>query len=192
METESSLVQEIYYDDETLELTVHFHKYYVPYNIHLNVPLHTFQSFGEVKSIGRFYLEFVKPKYKLKTEIMSDKKRPETVNQCSDQKRFIKISINVRKINRNWIVPGETGDYLNITLQMLPNGDLDRFGNLGMITQDVPQVIVKQEKDLPKEQRSNGEILGNGAEFARKKPEGTPGAESDELISADAIDDLPF
>lgn len=181
----SSFIKEVYYEDDTQELTVHFK--YGQCLIFCGVPLHIFTPFGEVESVGKYYLAFIKPKYTIMTD------RPKTRNQCSDdKKRYIKMSLDVTKVNNKWFIEGEKGTYLNITLSMLPNGELDRYGNLGMVTQDVPKVIRDKEKDLPKDKKSVGAILGNGAEFEPIVPEGTPGSDTGKLVSEEAMDDLPF
>lgn len=185
----SSLISEVYYDDESLELTLVFRKYYVSHETYLNVHHSVFNTFSEQKSLGKFYLNYIKLNHKLKTEVMS---RPKTINKASDEKRYIKMSLNVREINKAWIEAGEKGDYLNITLSMLPDGDTDKYGNLGMITQDVPKSVREKEKSFPKEKKTKGNILGNGCEFPPFVPEGTPGEETGKLITEKEMDDLPF
>lgn len=181
----SSFIKEVYYDDEKLELTVVFTPKLDPV-VHTGVPLHMFTPFGEVSSVGKYYLEFIKPKY----TIMADKLK--TMNQCSDKDRYIQLVIDVNKVNNKWFFVGEKGTYLHMTLIMKPNGEIDKYGNLGMITQRVPSEIVKKEKDLPKDKKSRGEILGNASELVPKDYEGTPGVESGKLIKEEQMDDLPF
>jgi len=181
--TDSSLVKQIDYDDVSEILTVHLtfgkRSYYCEEQY--------FQEFIQTQSKGRFYQLFITKNFK-----MAD--RPKTKNLASDSKRFIKMSINVKKLNKAWFHVADSGEvYANLTLQMLPNGELDRYGNLGMITQDVPKKIYEAEKDLPKNQKSQGEILGNGAELDWT-PAGamTPGSETGNLAGNDIVDDLPF
>ena len=76
-----------------------------------------------------------------------------------------------------------------------------------MITQSVPNEVFKKEKDLPKEQRSKGAILGNAKEFARvgNREESSPGYTGKSVSAAgkktvaestpeekEEEDDLPF
>lgn len=186
----SSLISEIYYDEESCVLTVHFLKgYYLPYQTHVGVSLKCFLNFGEVKSVGSYYLNFINKKFK----IMADKKRPKTINECSGKVRYLECSMDVTKIRKDWLIQGEKGGvYLNFKFRMLPNGEVDRFGNLAMLTQKVPADIVKAEKDLDKDQKTSGPILGNACEFEPFKPEGTPGDDSGEKVTEEAMDDLPF
>lgn len=126
--------------------------------------------------------------------------RPKTINQASDDFRYIKMSINVNQLNKDWFVVGEKGVYANITLALQPNGKLDNYGNLGMVTQDVPKEIYAKEVKLPKEKKTKGPILGNGAEFARAGHESSPGSTDGlksfgQMSDADKKklnDDLPF
>lgn len=205
----SSLISEVYYDDLCKELTVVFKKYYVPFYIYENVSLVIFKGFSEVKSVGKFYLNMVKDKFTIKNKTMTKTKtaapvakdRPKTVNNSSDEKRFIKLNIDVTKINKDWLVVGEKGTYLNITLAMLPDGELDGYGNLGMITQDVPKSIFENERTVPSDKKTRGSILGNAAEFQRRNFDeaGQPGSNAGKTMgnipkkdADDADDDLPF
>lgn len=199
---DSTLIKEIEYNPDTRDLRIVFRKYYVEQLVYQNVPFNYFEELScpTGKSVGRFYLEMIKPNFKLKINNMG-KEKPKTVNTSgSDQKRFIRCSIDVTAINKDWLVPAESGKvYLNFTLQHLKTGELDRFGNLGMITQDVPSEVYEKEKHLPVEKRTRGEILGNGCEFERKPKEGAPGDTAaptlenmDEEKKQELIDDLPF
>lgn len=191
----SSLIEEIYYDEDSLELTLVFKKYYVPYLVYEKVWKSVFDTLSTTHSIGKFYLHYIKQHFKPKTEIMADKQRPKTKNLCSDEKRFIKMKIDVTKFNKDWFFEGEKGVYADITLAMLPDGDLDDYGNLGMVTQDVPKSVYEAEKKLQKEKKTRGPILGNGAEmdWNAQNEEARPGAESGKMgVSEDVADDLPF
>lgn len=122
------------------------------------------------------------------------KERPKTQNQSSDEVRWIDISIDVRKIEKKWIFAGEKGDYLHLSMRMQPDGEVDAYGNLGMITQKVPKEIYEKEVKLPKEKKTKGPILGNACEFVKaghEEREGDPGAEVGKLGGVVA-DDLPF
>lgn len=184
----SSLIERLEYDESTL---IVYLRYSNVGHVYKNVGWETFEEMCNSVSMGKYYNEFFKH---LKYTIMSEKKRPQTKNQASDQKRFIKMSINVQKINREWIVRGEKGDYLNLTLQMLPDGQLDKFGNLGMITQDVPKDIYDAAEAERKGSGKDikGEILGNGAEFDWGSKEGAPSAQFNIGNMTAPLDDLPF
>jgi hypothetical protein len=190
--TDSSLVKKIEYSEEFEILIVT-----LTYGVRSYEAEETyFQEFIQAPSKGSFYNKFIKPNFKqVNYQKMADteKKRPATKNQASDQKRFIKMSIDVTKINKDWLFVGDNGAvYLNCTLQMLPNGELDRFGNLGMITQDVPKAVYEAEKNKPKNEKSQGEILGNGAELDWKPEVHTPGSETGQMGAGEIKDDLPF
>lgn len=187
----SSLIKQLVYEPDSHLLTVYFHNYYTKYITYEDVYPNHFEELCKAKSIGQLYLKFIKPNFKqVNYEKMAD--RPKTKNLASNQKRFIKISINVQEIIKEWIIAGEKGAYLGITLQMLPDGELDRYGNLGMVTQDVPKFIYEKEKALPAAQRTKGPILGNGAELDWGPREGMPGETNGTTLSEEAIDDLPF
>lgn len=117
---------------------------------------------------------------------MADKKDL-GVNKHSDKKRFIKMRLNVLKINKEWLFQGQEGVYADITLVLLPDGTVDKYGHCGMITQDVPKEVYKENKD------TQGEILGNGFEFAPRAQEGSPAQKAGSLGLNDGMaDDLPF
>jgi hypothetical protein len=189
----SSLIKKIEYDPDLLLLTVHFKSYYTDKLSYTDVYPDHFDEMVKAPSVGKFYLQYIKPNFKqTKESFMADeKKRPPTKNQASDKKRFIKIPIDVQKIKKEWLFAGEKGTYLNVTLQMLPDGELDKHGNLGMVTQDVPQKIYEAEKNLPKAEKTLGPILGNGAEMDWAPGGATPGVEQGEMGAA-VEDDLPF
>jgi len=200
---ESTLIKEIHYDPDLRELTIFFRKYYIEKLTYENVPFNYFEEIScpTGKSYGQFYLQMIKPRFKLKQTNMAEKERPKTVNyEKGEQKRFIKMSINVGKANKDLFTVTDKGDvFMSCTLQMKPNGEVDKYGNLGMVTQDVPNEIYQKEKHLPVAQRTQGVILGNGAEFERRVPDGMPGgnagtplAEMSEEDKSAAMDDLPF
>ncbi len=119
-----------------------------------------------------------------------EKKRPKGKNQASDKKRFIQGRINVKDINKDYLFVGKDGVYLDFTLQMLPDGELDGFENLGMLTQDVPYELRKKDKDL------RGPILGNmreneweGSGSSEKAVGSTEGLQ---MGASGVEDDLPF
>lgn len=197
-DTQSSLIREIEYDEDNLLLYVRFQpKYYLDELCYKEVDFDYFIAFSEANSLGKFYLRLIKPNFKIKPSIMADK--PKTINQSSDQFRWIDISINVKKINKKWIFAGEKGDWLHLSMRMQPDGEVDSYGNLGMITQKVPKKIYEAEIKVPKDKKTRGNILGNACEFERQSVEGDPGEESGEMLGdmkeseADKVsDDLPF
>jgi hypothetical protein len=184
---ESSLIKDIEYNPDTRELRITFRRYYVDELVHVDVPFNYFEELASPtgKSHGRFYLEMIKKKFKLKHTYMAEKRK--TVNKHSNEKRFIKLRVNVLKVNKEWLYQGQDGVYLDITLALLPDGEVDRYGNLGMLTQDVPAEVYKTDKN------ARGEILGNGVEFERKAAESQPGAPVGKAgVKDDVMDDLPF
>ena len=197
-DTNSTLIKEVEWDEENNELHIIFHdKYYIKEETYLDFDYEWLDMFSTSPSLGKFYLRFIKSQFKLKPRIMAE--RPKTTNKSSDQKRFIDISIDVTKINNDWLFVGEKGTYLHMTLAMMPDGEIDNFGNLGMITQKVPKKVYEAELKLPKNQKQRGAILGNAAEFERKGMEGMPGAEEGEMVGnksekekEEIKDDLPF
>lgn len=184
IDIQSSLIKELYYDEKIQELTIVFKKYYVDLEVRENVPQQMFDNFVQQSSLGKFYLQVIKPNYKLKkTNKMADTKRPETINPFTNpNKEFIKISIDVTKINKDWLFIGEKGSvYANLTLSVNPKGNMDKYGNLGMVTQDVPKKIYEAELKLPQAQKTLGQILGNGAVIKRSQHQGDPGTETDQM-----------
>ena len=101
---------------------------------------------------------------------------------------YIKIKIDVSKIKKDWLIPGVKGVYAELTLQMLPDGEVDGYENLGMITQDVPKKVYMEDKTV------KGPILGNAAELSWDRNDEASiipsvNSESDKEFTAD---DLPF
>lgn len=103
-----------------------------------------------------------------------------------------KGQIDVTKIAKGDLFKGKKGTYLDITIRISDNGP-DKYGNDGMITQDVP-----------KERREAGErgaILGNvkliagGRNQAPSQPSAPPRHQPpirDEFSDDLASDDIPF
>lgn len=168
-EDQSSLVAGIDYDDETHELKVRFHKYYVPYLIYIKVGKAMFTAFSNAESFGKFYLTYIKNSYHLKTNKMSDnaKTKPKGINKAKKEKRYILLSLDVTKINKDWLFVGKEGIYLKAKLHLLPDGEVDKFECLGMVTQEVPKEIYEKEKSdgVSKSEMTQGPILGNGQEL---------------------------
>lgn len=68
----------------------------------------------------------------------------------------IQCSINVTKIDKEFLVTGKTGKFLSIALKKNRDGK-DRYGNDGFITQTIPKE--KRKEGL------RGPIIGNYKEF---------------------------
>jgi hypothetical protein len=201
-ELDSSFISQIVYDGKTEILSVVLKNENV-YNYE-KVPLEIFVEFSSSNSFGSFYNENIKNKFKhlnlknmAKEENGNKKNQPNRINKAGDFKRYIKMSIDVKKLNKDWFFVSrdkETDEvkavYLKMTLCMQPDGEVDKYGQLGFIVQDVPQEISKAEKDLPKNERSKGEILGNAEELEWVRAE-----EKTELVNSDdedIMEGLPF
>lgn len=171
---ESSLIEELNYFDETMILEVVFHdKYFVKSLTYEKVPLDYFIEFTQANSKGKFYLQMIKPFFsQQKTHKMADK--------------VIKVKINVREINKDWIFAGQKGDYLNFTV--LFNEEQDDYGNNGMVVQDVPTEVYKQDKKLKGPILGNCKVFGKGGAADREESE--VGKETGKM--GGASDDLPF
>lgn len=89
-------------------------------------------------------------------------------------KKTISARINVSEINKEWMYKGEKGIYLDV--MMYVNDERDQYDNNGMIVQAVPKEIREREKDMPKEKRTSGAILGNCKVFEAANKESSPGA----------------
>jgi hypothetical protein len=184
---QSSLISGITYYFETEELEVRFHKYYTDKLTYLLVNSDMVLAFNASQSLGKFYLTYIKPNFKQKNT--NQMTAPKGINKSSDKKRFIKMRINVLEINKDWLFVGEKGTYLDITLMLSPDGEVDKFENLGMVVQDVPQEVYKKDK------KAQGPILGNGKELQWEGSSesgvgggGTLAANADNKVA----NDLPF
>ena len=175
-------------------MSVEFH--YGAKHIYEAVPHIIFEEFATSQSPGNFFHTYIKNKLKMaKVQKNANaspapaageqKQRPKSVNRASLSKRFIKISLDADKINKAWIRSNNGKRYIDITLSLLPDGTLDKFGNLGMVTQDVPKEVYAADKTI------QGEILGNGFEFAPRDYD-SPADKSGELLGDKSVDDLPF
>lgn len=179
----STLIRKIEYDPYNMLLLVHFKNgYHLKQVLHEGVHPNHFDELINAVSIGKLYLGFIKPNFKqINYNTMGDaSKRPNTKNSASNEVRWIDLSIDVNKINKDWIIAGKNGNYLAMKLRMLPDGEMDKFGNLGMIVQAVPTEIYKKAEAEKKGSGKDikGEILGNAAEldWGNSNTEGTPGA----------------
>lgn len=192
-ESHSSLISKIEFDDELGHLTVYFRSYYLYSSTHEGVRMKEFEEFAKQVSIGKFYLDFIKPNFKQVNQRFMAKERPKTINKASDDVRYLDISIDVQKIIKEWIYAGEKGSYLHLRLRMLPDGKVDNNGNLGFVSQKMPKDVREARKAQGMEGNDlRGPILGNACEFEPFKNEGQPGSESGERISEEGMDDLPF
>lgn len=190
---DSAFIRQIIYDSKNEMLSVVLKNKNV-YN-YINVPIEVFVEFSVSKSFGSFYNNNIKNKFKHLTMAekanSSGKQQPNRINKAGDFKRFIRMSIDVTKLKKDWFYVSKNEDgstkavYLKMTLMMLPDGETDKFGQLGFIVQDVPKEIFEQDR------KAKGDILGNAEELEWKKEE-----EKVELISNDEDDDimsgLPF
>lgn len=185
----SSLIKSIEYNAEECEITFFFvDTYFIDQETYIDFPYQYFEEMldNKSKSFGKFYLHFIKHNFKLKSKNMADK--PKSKNESSDKKRFIQIRLDVNKIEKDWIVAGEKGNYLDITLMLLPDGVVDKYGSLGMVVQKVPKSVWEKDKKI------QGEILGNGYEYDWNSAgsETQPGLETGKKLTEAERDDLPF
>lgn len=92
-------------------------------------------------------------------------------------KQIIQLKIDVTKIDKKRLYKGEKGTYL--TAALLLNDDTDKFGNNGMILEQ----ITKEERQAG----HKGTILGNAKILERKQPDAIQTVEAEEIS-----EDLPF
>jgi len=181
--TNSSLIRKIEYFPDFEFCTVYFHKYFTD-KLHYRLTIEELADFISAKSVGKHYLQTIKTK-----KMADEKQKPKGVNKASTEKRFIKMRLDVTKINKAWLLAGQKGTYMDLTLHMLPDGEVDGYENLGMITQDVPKDVYKVDK------KAKGPILGNGKEITwdnSAAAEGSVGEALSPVSSNDVDDDLPF
>lgn len=170
-DAESSLIKDITYYLEDEELLIRFKKYYIDEICYVGVSYKTFIAFSECSSFGKFYLQYIKTTFKTKkTKIMADK--------------IIKLKINVKNINKDWLYVGEKGVYLDATL--LYNEEKDQYENNGMIVQDVPSAIYKADPT------KKGQILGNCKLFGGIGASSSNASEKSKAKTEGLDDDLPF
>lgn len=182
----SKLIKSLEYDGDNLKVNFH-DSYFVHYLIYEDIPHELFEEMCQAESQGKFYLKYIKPNFthKLKTKNME---QPKGINVASDKKRFLKMRIDVMKLNKDWFFVGKDGAvYADVTLLMLPDGEVDKYENLGMIVQDVPKDIYMKDK------KAQGAILGNAKEleWAGGGAESAPGSGAGTMGNA-TDDDLPF
>lgn len=192
-ELDSSFISSIIYDAKAETLSVLLKNENV-YN-YKDVPLETFVEFSTCNSFGSFYNSNIKNKFK--HVIMADNgkaNKPNKINKAGDHKRYIKMSLDLKKVNKDWlyITKDDEGEikaiYLKCTLCMLPDGTVDKYGQLGFVAQEVPVDVLK---DAPVNAKPRGEILGNGEELEWTKRD----EDVAQVVTAedkDELDDLPF
>ncbi len=98
----------------------------------------------------------------------------------------VSLKIDVTKIQKQRLIRGEKGTYLDATV-FVDVDELDNYGNSGMITQDVS----KEEKDAG----NKGAILGNCKVFWKKEGSSQPQAAAQKPQASfddDFSDDIPF
>ena len=179
---DSSLISKIYWDERNILQIQLKQGQILAYE---GVDEKVFIRFAASDSYGSFYNKYIKQKFKK----MSDTNKPKGINIAKKDKRFIKMRLNLTLIKKEWLFRGEKGLYADVTLHMLPDGIVDAYGNLGMITQDVPSEIYKTDKN------AKGAIIGNGQEvvWQSANSEGAPGSKAGTLAKdEDFEDDLPF
>jgi hypothetical protein len=198
-ELDSTFIKTIVYDAKSEVLSVVLQNDNT-YNYD-KVPLEIFLDFQASNSFGSYYNSNIKNKFKhlnLTKMAESNGNKPNKINKAGDFKRYIKLQIDVTKLKKDWFYVSkdeQTGEvkaiYAKLTLAMLPDGTVDKYGQLGFIVQDVPADIAKENKD---NKDIKGPILGNGEELEWNKRE-----EKIERVNTsvgsdeeDELDKLPF
>jgi len=98
---------------------------------------------------------------------------------------ILKIKIDCSKIDKSKLFPGKNGaKYLDATILLKDNGEVDAYGNCGMIVQD----ISKEEREAG----AKGNILGNAKEMGEKKKPVFPNNKPATATVDAEEDDLPF
>lgn len=190
---DSSFISQVVYDAKTEILSVVL-KNDSTYN-YKDFPLETFVEFSVAKSFGGFYNSEIKNKFKkLNSTKMAEKNgnQPNRINKAGDFKRYIRMSIDVTKLNKDWFYVSKNEDgsvkavYAKVTLVMQPDGVVDKYGSLGFIVQEIPKEVAKENKDL------KGPILGNGEELEWKREEEKVERVTDSEEADDIMEGLPF
>lgn len=193
-EARSGLISKVEYDlsNQLLSVSLRYKTHPLEY---VNVPRVYFEALCSSESIGKYYLNNIKSKFKLRK--MSEKQMPKGINVAKDEVRWIDISIDVQKILKEWLVQGEKGVYLNMKLRMLPDGKVDNYECLGFIAQTIPKEVYNAAES---EKKGSGRdikapILGNAKElqWGERDTEGIPGQQQGSLgVDEAVVDDLPF
>lgn len=192
----SSFIKKLEYDETNRTLGVHVR----PYEAVLyyeKIPLKVFEEFTKQHSIGKYYLHFIKSNFKQIFMANEEKRKPKGVNNAKDEVRWIDFSLDVTKINKDWLVQGKSGVYLNGKLRMLPDGKVDEYGCLGFMAQSVPSDVYKaaEAKEKGSGKKLEGIILGNAKElvWGERNEENVPGnTGAASGIDTEVSDDLPF
>jgi len=191
---DSAFITEVVYDAKTEILSVVLKNSSV-YN-YKDVPMETFLEFSTSNSFGSFYNSNIKNKFKHLIMAKESSNQPTRINKAGNFKRYIKMSIDVTKLNKDWFYISrdeETDEvkavYAKITLCMLPDGEIDKYGQLGFVVQDVPADVMKE---APANAKPRGAILGNGEELEWKKQEEKVERVTTAEEADDILDDLPF
>jgi len=191
----SSLIRrvEYYVDEKYLAVYLRYKNEPVIYE---GIPLTHFEEFKTQESIGKYYLHYIKPNFKqFKPSNMAEKQKPKGINIAKNEVRWIDISIDVQKINKEWLVQGEKGVYLNLKLRMLPDGTVDKYECLGFLAQNVPSDVYKaaEEKEKGSGKKIDSIIVGNAKELQwDRNTEGLPGVAMPSGVTQEVQDDLPF
>lgn len=163
---ESTFVNKISYNTKNQQLAVSLSG--TGTYFYSDVPMETFLEFTVADSFGTFYNSKIKNKFMAKatkkqeeTKPVEEKRKPKKINKASDDYRWIELDINLSKVDKRFLVVGEKSGnlFLKARMRMEPDGEVDKYGNLGFISQVVPTEIYKKDKNL------RGEILGNACEL---------------------------
>ena len=110
--------------------------------------------------------------------------------------KILNLRIDVTKINKAWLFKSEKTGSVYMDATVFYNEEQDTYGQNGMIVQSVPKSIFDAEKNKPKSEKTQGEILGNCKDFATQKgvrnEEAQPGTEIKGATAINPADDLPF
>lgn len=124
---------------------------------------------------------------------MAENQKPKTINKSSDKQRKINISVDVKKLIKEWFVSGQKSTYMNLTLNLMPDGEVDNYGNLGYVVQTPPKSIKEEHSKMTKEERPRWPIVGNGVEYEYKPiGESVEDIQNAPAASSSDFDDLPF
>ena len=192
----SSLIRRVDYYIYEKYLVIYL-RYQQQPNIYEDVPASHFEEFKTQPSIGKYYLHYIKPNFKqFKPSTMTEKRKPKGINIAKDEVRWIDMSLDVQKINKDWLIPGEkSGVWLNLKMRMLPDGTVDKYECLGFIVQSVPSDVYKaaEEKEKGSGKKIDGIILGNAKELQWDNEVVVPGSVTGASgIPTEVADDLPF
>ena len=197
-ELDSAFISQIVYDAKNEVLSVVLKNENV-YN-YQKVPMEVFLEFSTANSFGSFYNSEIKSKFKhltMANETAKKTNQPNKINKAGKHNRYIKQKIDLMKLNKDWFFIKRDDDgnvkaiYADITLFMKPDGEVDKYGQLGFIKQDVPAEVIKSARESagPKPE---GAIIGNAEELEWVKQDESEGAELVTEEDEDAMEGLPF